>query len=299
MRADNIPLAVSVIIFTVFALSLGDALIKFTSNNFVLWQIFILRSLIAIPCLVLFMWLKARASLSLPTSIFWTTVRSLLLVMMWVSYYIALPHIQFSVAAAAYYTLPLFITLFSAALTGDKVSGQKWVAVVLGFIGVLLILKPNADAFNWYALLPLFSAVLYALAMILTRTKCRDEQPLVLALALNIMFVLVGVIAASYVASLSDDMRQGFVLGAWSQMGNTQWLSMLLLAVAVLIGSVGTVIAYQNAPSSVIGVFDFAYVGFAVLWGVIFFKEFPDAFSWLGITLIVLSGLLSLKRSTE
>jgi len=299
MRADNLPLAVSVIVFTVFALSLGDALIKFTSNNFVLWQIFILRSVIAIPCLVLFMLFRAGALLYFPTSLSWTAIRSLLLVSMWVIYYIALPHVQFSVAAAAYYTLPIFITLFSAALTGDKVSGLKWVAVGLGFIGVLLILKPNTNAFNWYALLPLLSAVLYALAMILTRTKCRDEQPLVLALALNITFVLVGAIAAWFVSGLADEMRQGFVLGEWNPMGSAQWLSMTLLATAVLIGSVGTVIAYQNAPSSVIGIFDFAYVGFAVLWSVVFFDELPDAFSMLGIALIVLSGLLSLKQSAE
>ncbi len=296
MRADNLPLAVSVIIFTVFALSLGDALIKLSSNNFVLWQIFIVRSAIAIPCLVIYMAFSSPASFRMPTSLLWTIVRSLLLVTMWISYYIALPHIQLSAAAAAYYTLPIFITLFSAVLTGDNVKRLGWVAVALGFVGVLLILKPNSDDFNWYALLPLLAAVLYALAMILTRTKCREEPPLVLALALNIAFIVVGVIAAVFIMSLVDETRQGFVLGFWPQMGLQQWLSMSLLAIAVLIGSVGTVIAYQNAPSSVIGIFDFAYVGFAVLWSIVFFAEFPDALSVIGIALIVLSGILSLRQ---
>lgn len=295
MRTDNLPLAVGTIVFTVFALSLGDALIKLTSSNFILWQIFIIRSSIAIPCLVFYMAMKARTALRLPASLLWTVVRSLLLVVMWVSYYIALPHIPLSAAAAAYYTLPIFITLFSAALTGDKVKRTGWVAVILGFLGVLLILKPNTNDFNWYALLPLFSAVLYALAMILTRTKCRDEPPLVLALALNIAFVVVGMVAAVYIMSLSDEVRQGFVLGTWPQMGLQQWVSMAMLAIAVLVGSVGTVIAYQNAPSSVIGIFDFAYVGFAVLWSVVFFAEFPDALSIVGMVLIVLSGVLSLR----
>ena len=296
MRADNVPLAVTVIVFTVFALSLGDALIKLTSNNFVLWQIFIIRSSMAIPCLVLYMAALSRASLRMPTSLLWTVIRSLLLVTMWISYYIALPHIQLSAAAAAYYTLPIFITLFSAALTGDKVRWLGWLAVVLGFVGVLLILKPNSNDFNWYTLLPLFAAVLYALAMILTRTKCRGEQPLVLALALNIAFVVVGCVAAVFIMSLSDEVRQGFVLGAWPQMGLPQWMSMALLAIAILIGSVGTVIAYQNAPSSVIGIFDFAYVGFAVLWSAVFFAEIPDPISIVGIALIVLSGVLSSRQ---
>ena len=296
MHADNIPLAVGVIVFTVFALSLGDALIKLTSSNFILWQIFVIRSSIAIPCLVLYMASMSRASLRLPTSLLWTIIRSLLLVTMWISYYIALPHIPLSVAAAALYTLPIFIALFSAALIGDTVGCRGWIAVVLGFVGVLLILKPNASDFNWYALLPLLSAVLYALAMILTRTKCREEPPLVLALALNITFVVAGSIAAVFITSMPDEIRQGFVFGTWAQMGLSQWVSMGLLATAVIIGSVGTVIAYQNAPSAVIGIFDFAYVGFAVLWSVVFFAEFPDGVSLIGMALIVLSGVLSLRR---
>lgn len=173
MKKDNIPLAVTIITLTVLALSLGDAIIKLLSGNFVMWQIFVTRSAIAIPCLVLYMARKDRLSLRLPSSLKWTMVRSFILVAMWVSYYVSLPHLPLSAAAAAFYTLPIFITIFSVVLVGDTIKGQGWVAVCLGFLGVILILKPNVEDFNWYALLPIFAAILYALAMILTRTKCR------------------------------------------------------------------------------------------------------------------------------
>ena len=110
--------------------------------------------------------MSARASLRIPTSLLWTIVRSLLLVLMWVCYYISLPHMSLAAAAAAYYTLPIFITLFSAIIVGDTVSRTGWIAVFLGFTGVVLILKPNVEDLNWYALLPLLAAILYALAMI-------------------------------------------------------------------------------------------------------------------------------------
>jgi drug/metabolite transporter (DMT)-like permease len=277
-------------------LSFGDALIKLSSGNFVIWQIFVLRSAIAIPCLVAFMMLKAPATLRLPTSVLWTAFRSLLLVVMWISYYVALPHMSLSAAAAAYYTLPIFITLFSAAFVGDRVSRLGWLSVLLGFVGVLLILKPDVNDFNGYTVLPLFSAMLYAIAMILTRTKCQEEAPLLLALALNLTFVLVGIIATGIVGIISIDGEGGFLLAPWAAMGGAEWSSMLLLAIAVLIGSVGTAIAYQKGPSSVIGVFDFAYVGFAVVWSVLFFSELPDGVSVLGMGLIVLAGVLSLRR---
>ncbi len=295
-RTDNIPLAVGAIIFTVFALSLGDALIKLTSGNFVIWQIFVIRSMIVIPCIVFYLSIKERAFVRLPDALGWTILRSLLLVSMWISYYISLPNLTLSVAAAAYYTLPIFITLLSAAIVGDTISRTGWLAVFIGFVGVLLILRPKAGDFNWFALLPLLSAILYALAMILTRTKCRAEHPIVLSLALNITFVFVGSVTAAFIMTFPDEARQGFLLAPWAVMGFSQWISMSLLAVAILIGSIGAAIAYQNGPSSMIGTFDFAYVGFAVLWGVIFFADIPDGISVVGMALIVSAGIMSLRQ---
>jgi len=296
-QRDNLPFAVGVILFTVFALSLGDTLVKLLSANFVLWPGFVLRFIIAIPVLIVFMLVFARRSLQMPTAAGWTLLRSLLLVSMWICYYFALSRVALSVAAATYYTLPIFITLLSALLIGDKVSRLGWLAVLIGFLGVLLILKPETGAFNWYALLPLVSAMLYALAMILTRTHCRNEHPLVLSLALNICFVMVGLVVAVALSTMPIESRQGFLLATWSQMNLAQWGSMALLAIALLIGSIGAAIAYQNASPSVIGTFDFAYVGFAVLWGIVFLAEVPDGLSVLGIALIVFAGLLSLQKN--
>ncbi|WP_073034049.1 DMT family transporter [Roseovarius pacificus] len=295
-RADNIPLAVGVIVLTVLALSLGDALIKLTSGNFVIWQIFVIRSLIAIPVLLLALAVAAPAGLRVPGDLGWVGLRSLMLVVMWICYYLSLPKLTLSAAAAAYYTLPIFITLFSALFIGDRISPKGWIAVFAGFLGVVLILRPGADDFNAYAILPLVSAMLYAGAMILTRSKCRDHNPLVLSLALNVAFVIAGALAASLILLLPDTLRQGFLFAPWAAMGGGEWLSMGLMAVAILIGSIGAAIAYQNGPPAVIGAFDFAYIGFAALWGLIFFAEVPDMISTLGMALIVGAGILSLRQ---
>lgn len=293
--SDNVPLAVGTIVFTVLALSLGDALIKLTSGGFVIWQIFVVRSLLAVPLLLAVIFVFARGAFAWPRAPGWTSLRSLLLVSMWVFYYLSLPQLQLSIAAAAYYTLPLFITLFSAAFVGDRVGAKGWIAVVLGFLGILLILRPRAEDFNAYALLPLLSAMFYAVAMILTRTKCRSEHPLMLSLALNIAFILVGGLATLAIGQLAAPERSGFLLAPWSDMGAAEWATMSLLAAAILIGSIGAAVAYQKAPSSLVGTFDFAYVGFAVIWGLVIFAEFPDALSIGGIALIVIAGILSLR----
>ena len=302
MRADgdNIGLAVLAVVLAVFALSLGDASIKRFSVDFTLWQIFVVRSALAVPVLIAVA--KARdRSLSLrPGILGWTAVRSLLLVFMWVAYYVALPHTELSVAAAAYYTTPIFITLLAALLVGDRVGAAGWTAVFLGFCGVLLILRPRADAFNAHTLLPLISAVLYAFAMILTRTKCRDEHPLVLSLALNLTFVAVGAAATLLTAlwgpTTAGGETQGFLHGPWAAMGTREWLVMGLLATAILVGSVCAAVAYQAGPPAIVATFDFSYLAFAALWGLLFFGEVPDGVTVAGMVLIAVAGILAVRR---
>ena len=104
-KADNLRLAVGMIILTVFALSLGDALIKGLSLAFPLWQLFVLRSLIAIPLLILFVRFRSPTTDLIPKVWFWVVVRSLLLSIMWIAYYAALPFVDLAVAGAVYYTL--------------------------------------------------------------------------------------------------------------------------------------------------------------------------------------------------
>ncbi|MEO0752941.1 MAG: DMT family transporter [Pseudomonadota bacterium] len=295
-RPDNLPLAISVVLIAVLGLSLGDALIKFTSGEFALWQIFVIRSLIVLPLLLGYLAWRTPEALAWPPAAQWVMLRSLMLVVMWIAYYLALPKLDIAVAAAAYYTLPLFITLFSALLIGDRIRPLGWFAVGLGLLGVLLILRPRAGDFNLFAVLPLLSAVLYALSMILTRTKCREAHPIVLAAGLNAAFILVGAIASMGIWGLGLRQPDGFLLGPWSVMGGAEWVSMLVLSAAILVGSVGAAIAYQNAPPSVVGIFDFAYVGFAVIWGALFFSEIPDGITLAGMALIVLAGVLSLRQ---
>ena len=298
--ADNVKLGVAVILVTDLGLSLGDAAIKSLSADFVLWQIFVLRSVFAVPALIaIIIWRTGAASL-IPRHIGWVALRSLMLASMWVAYYASLPHLELGVAAAAYNTLPIFITLFAALFIGDRIGPVGWGAIFLGFAGVLLILRPEASGFNGYALLPLAAAILYALAMILTRTKCRGEHPLVLALSLNVTFVVVGLLATLAIAATGGPAETGatnsFLVGEWSNMGGWEWFSMALLAVAALFGSVGAAIAYQIAPPATVATFDFSYLGFSALWGMLFFAETLDAVTIIGIAMIVVAGVLAVRR---
>ena len=198
-------------------------------------------------------------------------------------------------AAAVYYTIPLFITLFAALWIREPVGPKGWVAVAIGFGGVLLMLRPEAGDLNIHALLPLGAAILYAVGMIVTRTKVRSENPFVLALIFNLIAIVLGGMAS---LAGPGTIQPGLFTGAWITMDAWQWALILLLSGTMLIGSVGSAIAYQSGPPSIVATWDFSYLAFAVLWGVALFSERLDPASAAGIALIAFAGIIAIRHRT-
>ena len=124
-RSDRVPVAVAAILVSVLALSAGDAVIKLTSARFPIWQIYVLRSAAIVPILLVLLRWRERATSLIPKRPPWVLLRSTLLVTMWIAYYTALPEIDLSLAAAAYYTAPLMITWLSARLADERVGSGR------------------------------------------------------------------------------------------------------------------------------------------------------------------------------
>jgi drug/metabolite transporter (DMT)-like permease len=263
LRPENTTLGITLIVGSVFLMTLADALVKLVSEDLTLWQFYVTRSLISIPVLAVIMFW--RGSGLWPKAAGWAYLRAALLVLMWIAYYASLPLLSLSVAAVALYTSPLLIALLSVRLIREPVGPRRWIALLIGFVGVLTILRPGTSSFSWFMLLPILGAVFYALAMILTRSKCLDETPLALALA---------------------------------GMGVREWGVVSLLGVLIAVYSAGVAKAYQSAAPSIVGTFDYAYLVFAALWGFVIFAETPDAAILIGMILIAASGIL-VARSSE
>lgn len=296
VRRDNLGKGISLIVLAVFILSLADAAVKYFSSRLPLWQLFLVVSCLSVPALGSWAVRRIRLGRLRIAAVRWVALRSLLLLLMWVSYYAALPFIPLSVAAVAIYTTPLFIALFSTRYGGESLSGIGWWAVGIGFVGVVLVLRPGADTFSFAALFPVVGAVFYALAMVVTRRHCRNEHPLVLALGLNVAFLIAACVGG--VASLLIDTRlaarAGFLLAAWQPLDWAALAFIALYAVALVFINTATAKAYQVAPAALVGTFDYAYLPFACLWGYLLFQEVPDLFTWGGMLMILAAGLLIL-----
>lgn len=293
-HTDQVSLGILIILASVAALALGDATIKLISADFSLWQIFALRSAFAIPCIILLAILAKRRLR--PAALGWVSLRALLLVTGWIAYYGALPWLDLGTAAVAVYTNPIFTALITAAVLKERVTPIQWLGIVIGFIGVAIILRPTDAQFSWSLLGPITGALLYSLAMILTRSKCQSEDYVSLAFALHIAFIVtgaIGLVLTTFLTLPSDVTSQiPFLTTGWAAMAASDWALMAGLGLLGMAFTLGVARAYQIAPPHIIATFDYGYVGFALLWGVVFFSEYPDARGILGMGLVITAGLM-------
>jgi len=275
VRPDRTALGIGIILASVLTMAFADAVVKLVSADITVWQVFIARSLVAIAMMIALARLMGGGVK--PRAPAWVFVRSALLVLTWLAFYASLPVLNLSVAAVAVYTNPIMIALLSAVLIGEPVSPRQWGGVLMGFLGVLAILKPGTDAFSWFTILPLLAAACYALAMVLTRSKCQREAPLCLSLALHGSFLVTGLVATLVLAliGLGTETRAAFpfLLGDWAPMGLREWGLMGLLGALSAAYFVGVARAYQIAAPSIIATFDYAYLVSAARWGVLFFPR--------------------------
>lgn len=298
-KADRPLVAVMAALASALMFSFGDAIVKLVSLELSLWQILVLRSLLSIPALIMICRLRTYAIKVGPDALFWTTARSALMVLMWVSYYAALVTLPVSVAASVYFTMPIFVTLISSIYPGDRIGAAGWFGVAVGFCGMLLIVKPDGGSFNHFIILPLFAAICFAVSIVITRTRLRHEHPFAMAVNLHLGFLLTGLIATAMVyvtGDLHNTQLGTFFGGPWQPLGTREWIVIVILAVVVTAGNLTTSIAYQLGQSSTVATFSFAYIPFVGIWGFIFFGEVPDLITVSGILMIIFAGSMVLRQ---
>lgn len=297
-RTDRAGLAVGFILVATFTMALQDAVVKLFSTELTLWQLFTLRSLMVIPLLIVLAAVTGSRRAIWPRRIVWAFLRGMLLVGMYVAFYAALPLLPISTVAAAYYTGPLFIVLFAGLILGERVGLRRAGCIAVGFAGVLVILQPGTDAFSFALMVPIVSAVLYALAAILTRSRCANEGPIALSMALNVGFVLCG-LAGTLALSIWEPSAEEvalhpFLFGAWVTPDWRAWSVLILLALASLCIHLCLARAYQAASPQVVASFDYAYLLFAAGWGYLLLGETPGLATVFGMAMIAGAGLLIL-----
>ncbi|MDH4992097.1 DMT family transporter [Aquamicrobium lusatiense] len=284
------------ILVAVLLLAMSDALVKGAGERLALAQLVLLRSTFAMVFIVAFVSaFSGRVRRISFVASRWVWMRSLCLAGMWISYYAALPFMSLSLAAACYYTAPVWMALLSRALFAEAIGWARGVAVAIAFLGVLVAVNPWGSELSPAALLAIAAAFLYAIAALVTGRRCQNEDPVSLALNLNLVLVVCGAIGVSTLLVSAPTNADSFVFSAWPKLRPADWALILVLALMHPLIEVAVAKAYQLAPATTIGVFDNAYLPFAAFWSFLLLSQTPTWSEAMGMLLIGAAAILIVR----
>lgn len=281
--------------------SVQDLILKLLSGSYPLHQAMVLRSLTAIPFMLAIVWLF-DGSLKPLLSRGWPAMlgRGLLNFTAYTAYYLALAALPMATTVALYFTAPLIITVLSVAMLHEPVSWRRGLGTFAGFCGVLIMVRPGGDLFDWAALLPIFCGFAYALSMIMARSMGKRDTAAAMAFWGNIAFLLCGLGLSAYYGSgaHAGDAHPSlaFLTRGWV---TPTGFDLFLMCACGFIAAVGLTLlthAYRIGQSSIVAPFEFSFAFWGILWGWLFWGDLPDALGWLGIAVIIAAGTYVLRR---
>jgi drug/metabolite transporter (DMT)-like permease len=194
----------------------------------------------------------------------------------------ALAHMQLADVTAISQATPIIMTLLAAAFGLERIGWRRFLAVLVGFSGVLLVVKPSTEGLSAYATLAVTSAALVALRDLLTRYIDPVIPSAVIALVTAVAGAFTGVLLG-----MTEEWKPAFVVPS---------LYLILAGILVTLGNLSIVIAYRDAEVSVVAPFRYFSILTALLLGYLIFASLPDRISTMGILLIIASGVYTMHR---
>ena len=198
--------------------------------------------------------------------------------------YVAITRMQLGDASAIQFLAPVLVTALSGLLLGEHVGPRRWAAVLFGFIGVLLVARPGSGVLGWAALLPLMTAGLLAVYLLMTRIIRGQDD----AATTTFYSTAVGAFVLSALVPLF-----------WQSLSPLQWGLMVTMGSAGAIGHFMLVKAFFSAEASMLAPFTYAQVVAAILWGLLIFGDVPSGWTIAGALVVSGSGLYVWYRESR
>jgi drug/metabolite transporter (DMT)-like permease len=280
-HTDNRPFGIMVMILGMISMCITDAAGKWVVQDYHVAQLNFLRGFFALLILVPTA-MQEGGFTSLKTNRPWFHAgRSILLVCIAYAWFFGLTTLPLAEATAIGLCAPLFMTALSVMFLKEKVGIFRWGAIVLGFIGMLVIIRPGTVAFDPMFLCPAFAAAGYATYMLTNRIMSRTESMTSITLYPQLLLMLASACIAPFV---------------WEPL---TWEAFGVMAITGLSAGLGHLLlsfAFKYAPPSVLAPFDYTALVWAGLFGWVLFAQLPDQVALIGMSLIVAAGLIVIYR---
>ena len=279
--------------------SLQDLIIKLISDDYPVHQALAIRGLIALPLLLVLVAQTSGLGSLRSTQAPVLALRGLVMLSAYTSFYLGLAALPIAICVSLYFVAPIFVTLLSALFLRERVGPRRWATVVLGFVGVLIVLRPTRGLFDPAALLPVFAGFAYAVSAVLARRLGASESAPVMAFHANGVYLAAGLLMGAVLTQAglpeSGHKSLAFLLRSWSTPTTGDLILLMACGAVAAVGTVLLTQAYRLAKASTVAPYEYSALVWSLAYGWLYWGEFPDAIAWAGIALVILSGLYALS----
>lgn len=302
-------IAIGFVLGGVAAISINDMLIKQLSGDYPLHQMIFTRSAIGLMFTLVLVQLEGGFSILKTKSPWLHLLRGLLVVVANMSFFTALAVVPLADATALFFVAPLLITLLSIPILGESVGPWRLGAVAIGFVGVILMLRPwesdlEVEGGRIVLLLPVVGALAYALMQVLTRKLGGTTKASALATYIQTTFLLVSlgfflVAGDGRYAEGVENSSLNFLLREWIWPQGSDIYAFLALGLCASVVGYAMSQAYRTADAATVAPFEYVGLAFAVFWGWLIFGDLPGPVVLSGIALIFGGGLVVFLRERQ
>jgi len=212
---------------------------------------------------------------------FWRAGIGLIAMLCWFTAVVRMPMAE---AVALNFTVPLFATAGAAIFLGEVVRARRWTATIIGFLGVLIILRPGFAEITPVMALPVIAACFMAVTVLIVKSLSRTEDPMVVVLYMNLLLTPLSLIPALFV---------------WQTPSLWALVLMALVGGCAVLAHIAFTRSFTKADASAVLPFDYARLPFVAAIGFLLFAEVPDAWTWVGAAVIAASAVYIAHRETK
>ena len=262
-------------------LPIMDGFAKYLSSTLpvlqITWSRYFFTVVIVLPIMLIFF----RKNLTWTEKPKLQLIRGLILFCANILFFYSISIISLAKALTLAFIAPLIVTALSPVLLGEKVGFRRWAAVITGFIGSLIVIRPGFVEINLASIAALGTGVLYGFYLIVTRKLHNSDSPLLTLLLTGVVGVIIGSMIMPTV---------------WVQPTITEWYMMFAIGFFASIGHLLLILSLKYADASKLAPFGYFEIVTNLIIGYFFFNHFPDYWHFLGLFIIISSGIYIFRR---
>ena len=292
---NNNPKGILLILSGMALFSIQDSLIKYIFEESALYELYFGRTLTALILLIVFLKITSQKLVIKTHYPLLTCCRVVCFFFGFSFFYISLTYMSLAMANALFFSSPFFISILAIIFLGEKVGIRRWLAIIVGFIGVYIVLNPDIENFNYMKLAPVACALCYAISM--TITKITSEKDNVYSQMFHLYIGAIGISILFFIFTgkgqfntFSDPTFQ-FILREWFTNPTYAWPYIVAMGFVAAISFYCVFSAYSVASPSVVSLFEYSLIIWAIIIGYVLFNDVPTIRTFVGVALIIGAGV--------